>query len=240
LARPRDRATPIDDEGPICAGTVHDPFPSTTVYIIAKFVDPSARHYDPVSKSYVVGPVVSTVYYQFAGMRNRPSPGIVPPQDLQPRLVAGVLTGASWPFGSMHSNFNPGFNFQGFVEARVTKPSAKPTVRLGYQLGFHEFGAKTSGIVSGSALTVTNMSLTARVLGNASYRPFVLAGFGVYHAAGVLKPGAQVGSGIAIPVSKGISLMPGVALHSVSAPQPQIGRLYWWDAYLGFEFRVLK
>ena len=59
-------------------------------------------------------------------------------------------------------------------------------------------------------------------------------------AAGVLKQGAQVGSGLAIPVSKGISLMPGVALHSVSAPQPQIGRLYWWDAYLGFEFRVLK
>src|SRR5262249_9190752 len=43
LAGPRDRATPIDDEGPICAGAVRDPFPSTTVYIIAKFVDPAAQ-----------------------------------------------------------------------------------------------------------------------------------------------------------------------------------------------------
>ena len=241
LPAPRDRATPLDDEGPICAGSVQDPFPSATVYIIAKFVDPAAQHYDPVSKSMVVGPVVSTVYYQFAGMRSRPGQGTVPPpQNFQGKLIAGVLTGASWPTGSMRREFNPGFHFQGFLEARVTKNAAKTTLRLGLQVGFHEFDAKAPGIVSGAGLSVTNLSLTARVLGNAAYRPFFLAGYGVYHAAGVLKPGAQVGTGLAIPVAKGISLMPGVAFHTVNAPQSQIGRLYWWDAYLGFTFQALK
>jgi hypothetical protein len=58
-----------DNEGPICAGTQRDPFPSTTVYIIATFEDPNALHFDPVSKTFVVGPVISKVYYQFAGIR---------------------------------------------------------------------------------------------------------------------------------------------------------------------------
>jgi hypothetical protein len=242
----RDRATPIDDEGPMCAGSVQDPFPSTTVYIIAKFVDPAAEHFDPVSKTFVVGPVVSTVYYQFAGMRQRPGgQGTVPPPPIpafQGRLVAGALAGASWPIGSMRKNFNPGFHFQGFLEGRVTSVSTKPTLRLGLQLGFHEFDAKSAGIVSGSALSVTNLSFTARALGGSagSYRPFLLAGYGVYHAAGVVKPGAQVGGGLDLPVPRGISLMPGVAFHSVNAPQGQIGRLSWWEAYLGFAFRVPK
>ncbi len=235
---PHDRSTPLDDEGPICAGSVRDPFPSATVYIIAKFVDPVAQHYDPVSKAYVVGPVVTTVYYQFAGQRTPPSQGTTTPTLGVPgRLIAGVLTGTSWPTGSMRRSFNPGFNFQGFLEAPVTKPTAKATVRLGVQLGFHEFDTKAS-VVSGSSLSVTNLSFTARLLGGASYRPFFLAGYGVYHVASVWKPGVQAGVGLAIPVSKGISLMPGVAFHSVNAPQPQIGHLYWWDAYLGFTFRI--
>ena len=59
-----------DFEGPICAGTTRDPFPSATVYMIATFVDPNAKHYDPKLKRYVGGPVTSTVYYQFAGIRD--------------------------------------------------------------------------------------------------------------------------------------------------------------------------
>lgn len=60
----------VDYEGPICAGTIRDPFPATTVYLIAAFVDPKARHYDPRKKEYVVGPVTSKLYYQFAGVRD--------------------------------------------------------------------------------------------------------------------------------------------------------------------------
>ena len=56
-------------DGPICAGSFHDPFPSTTVYLIATFVDPAAKHWDPAKKAYVVGPVQSKVFYQFAGIR---------------------------------------------------------------------------------------------------------------------------------------------------------------------------
>jgi hypothetical protein len=61
-----------DYEGPICAGVVRDPFPSTTVYVRATFVDPQERHFDRVKKTYVVGPVVSKIYYQFAGIRRLP------------------------------------------------------------------------------------------------------------------------------------------------------------------------
>jgi hypothetical protein len=59
-----------DNDRPICAGTARDPFPSTTVYIIATFVDPNARHWDRKKKAYVKGPVTATLYYQFAGIRD--------------------------------------------------------------------------------------------------------------------------------------------------------------------------
>ena len=62
-----------DFEGPICAGVQRDLFPSTTVYIVATFVDPNANHYDPEQKRYIVGPVTSKVYYQFAGVRDLPA-----------------------------------------------------------------------------------------------------------------------------------------------------------------------
>ena len=64
-----DSSRPLDYEGPICAGSQTDPFPSATVYVIAKFVDPTAKHWDPATKQYVVGPLTSTTYYQFAGTR---------------------------------------------------------------------------------------------------------------------------------------------------------------------------
>ncbi len=59
-----------DVDGPICAGTAHDPFPATTVYVIATFVEPKAKHWDAEKQAYVVGPLTSKVYYQFAGVRN--------------------------------------------------------------------------------------------------------------------------------------------------------------------------
>ncbi len=65
-----DSAITPDSDGPICAGTSRDPFPSTTLYVIATFVDPQARHWDPIQKQWIVGPVASKIYYQFAGVRN--------------------------------------------------------------------------------------------------------------------------------------------------------------------------
>jgi len=64
-----DSSRPLDYEGSICAGAQTDPFPSATVYVIAKLVEPAAKHWDPATKQYVVGPLTSTVYYQFAGTR---------------------------------------------------------------------------------------------------------------------------------------------------------------------------
>ena len=65
-----DRPQAPDDEGPICAGTIRDPFPSTTIYITATVVDPKAKHFDRKRREYVVGPVTSKLYYQFAGRRH--------------------------------------------------------------------------------------------------------------------------------------------------------------------------
>jgi len=65
-----DRLTAPDDEGPVCAGIVRDPFPATTVYAVATFVDPAAKHWDRKKRAYVVGPVTTKVFYQFAGIRH--------------------------------------------------------------------------------------------------------------------------------------------------------------------------
>jgi len=68
----RDSVNRPDFEGPICAGVQRDPFPSAVIYVTASFVDPNARHFDPVKKAFVVGPVISKLYYQFAGIRQLP------------------------------------------------------------------------------------------------------------------------------------------------------------------------
>lgn len=65
-----DRRTAPDDEGPICAGTIQDPFPSTTLYVTVTVIDPKAKHYDRKRRKYIVGPVASKLYYQFAGVRH--------------------------------------------------------------------------------------------------------------------------------------------------------------------------
>jgi hypothetical protein len=67
---PRDSTDVPDVEGPLCAGSSRDPFPSTTVYVIATFVDPNAEHWDPKAQKIVTGPVTSKVFYQFAGIRD--------------------------------------------------------------------------------------------------------------------------------------------------------------------------
>lgn len=58
----------------------HDPLPSATVFVVATFVDPEAKHYDSTKNSYVVGPVTSKVYYQFAGIRHLEQLGISQPK----------------------------------------------------------------------------------------------------------------------------------------------------------------
>ncbi len=68
-----DRPKPLDYEGPICAGTQHDLFPATTVYVVASFEEPNVKHYDPAQKAYVVGPVSSKLFYQFSGIRDVPA-----------------------------------------------------------------------------------------------------------------------------------------------------------------------
>jgi hypothetical protein len=49
------------------AGVNLDLFPATTLYITATVVDPNAKHWDPVQKIYVTGPLESHLFYQIAG-----------------------------------------------------------------------------------------------------------------------------------------------------------------------------
>jgi hypothetical protein len=68
-----DRPKPLDYEGPICAGTQHDLFPATTVYVVATFEEPNVKHYDLTRKAYAVGPVTSKLFYQFSGIKDVPA-----------------------------------------------------------------------------------------------------------------------------------------------------------------------
>jgi len=69
FGRADDRPKPLDYEGPVCAGTQRDLFPATTVYLVATFEE-NVRHYDANQKAYVVGPVTSKLFYQFAGIKD--------------------------------------------------------------------------------------------------------------------------------------------------------------------------
>jgi hypothetical protein len=44
-----------------------DLFPSTMIYVTATVVDPTAKHWDPVGKTFITGPLESRLFYQFAG-----------------------------------------------------------------------------------------------------------------------------------------------------------------------------
>jgi hypothetical protein len=49
------------------AGFNLDLFPSTMIFVTATIVDPAAEHWDRATNSFVVGPVESHLFYQFAG-----------------------------------------------------------------------------------------------------------------------------------------------------------------------------
>lgn len=44
-----------------------DLFPATMLYLVADVIDPAAKHWDPATRTFVVGPVVSKLFYQIAG-----------------------------------------------------------------------------------------------------------------------------------------------------------------------------
>jgi hypothetical protein len=61
-------------DGKCRPGVQVDLFPSTSVLVTAELVDPNARHWDPTTKKYVMGPVTTTVTFQIRG-RRRPGRG---------------------------------------------------------------------------------------------------------------------------------------------------------------------
>jgi hypothetical protein len=49
------------------SGVNIDLFPATSLYLTATVIDPGARHWDPVNKTFVTGPLESHLFYQIAG-----------------------------------------------------------------------------------------------------------------------------------------------------------------------------
>jgi len=127
-----DSPRPLDYEGPICAGSQTDPFPSATVYVIATIVDPAEKHWDPSSKQYVVGPVRSTIYYQFAGSRQGKGSSAANLQ-YSAKLVCGPMEGgktAPVAAGIYHTAINVHNPGEGPASLRFkfasTQPNATP------------------------------------------------------------------------------------------------------------------
>jgi hypothetical protein len=62
-----DSSRPPDVNNCPTAGINTDLFPSTMVYVTATVIDPAVKHWDPTTKTFVVGPVESRLFYQIAG-----------------------------------------------------------------------------------------------------------------------------------------------------------------------------
>ncbi len=241
----RDSLQSPDKEGPICAGTQRDLFPSTTVYLIARVVDPHAKHYDPHQHAYVVGPVVSTVFYQLAGIRRAPDGAVAGGSGAvggaggsgaagafgSPHaLLLGVSVGGDYPVAKMHDAYSPGFESRVDLEWPFTQH-----FRAGVELGYHAF-APTPAAPPGN-LGVTDAALAVKVLGGSGlWRPFASAGVGLYRALGSTHGGYQAGVGLEVPVTARAALETGVTAHAVNGTGA--GDLRFLDAWLGFELRV--
>jgi hypothetical protein len=147
-------------------------------------------------------------------------------------IYFGALTGGNWPAGNMRKFFDPGFMFAVQTEYQTT-----PALRLGLQLGYHQFAAEPAA--SADNLGVTNLSGFARfTIPTPNYRVFLMAGPGAYRVSGSWKPGAQFGGGLEVQPASGIFLSVGTAFHVAGAPAQDIGKLKWFDAYIGVSFRV--
>jgi len=64
---PADRSKAPDVNLCPTSGVNIDLFPATTLYVTATIIDPSAKHWDPVQKIFVTGPLESHLFYQIGG-----------------------------------------------------------------------------------------------------------------------------------------------------------------------------
>lgn len=62
-----DRNDKMPDTAGCKTGSIAALFPATMTYISATVTDPKVKHWDREKKTYVIGPVTSRIFYQFAG-----------------------------------------------------------------------------------------------------------------------------------------------------------------------------
>ena len=155
-----------------------------------------------------------------------------PDSDAEHSLFASVASGVNWPLGDMTDLYDPSFMFAIGLERAMN-----PSLRVGFQAGYHAFDADTA--LSVGNLKVTNLSLFTKFLGGAgSVRTFSLAGPGAYRVHRSWEPGIQAGLGAEVPVSPSVALTTGTTAHFVLVRGGDEDDLTWVDGWLGFLFRL--
>jgi hypothetical protein len=145
--------------------------------------------------------------------------------------VFGVFTGGGWPSGDMADLYDPGFLFVAQGEW-----SFRRSLRLGLQLGYHDFDAENTVLTDN--LGVTNVSFLLRGINpGPNFWPYFQVGIGAYLHDGDWDTGVQAGLGLELPVNQRISLATGATAHFVDLGS-EIADLQWTDVYLGFLFRL--
>jgi hypothetical protein len=158
-----------------------------------------------------------------------PNPPPPPPQ--QNYWYIGGSIGGAFPISSMQNRFKPGFALTGQLERALN-----PNSRLGFQIGYHAFNAKTVAPPIAN-LRILNLSSYARFLSSTgSVRPFGLVGIGGYRFRNAWHFGVQTGAGLEFPITNRFSITTGATFHFVNS-NPTIGTVRWADATAGFMYR---
>jgi len=155
-----------------------------------------------------------------------------PPPAQQNYWYIGGSIGAGFPISSMQNRFKPGFALTGQIERGLN-----PNSRLGFQIGYHAFNAKTV-VPPIPNLRITNLSGYGRFLSSTgSVRPFGLVGIGGYRFSSAWHFGVQTGAGLEFPITNRFSITTGGTFHFVNS-NPTIGTTRWVDATVGFMYRI--
>ncbi len=201
-------------------GTALSLFPSTTVYVTATVIDPDAKQWDPVTNSFVTGPLETKVFFQVAGfVPDLNDNGVDDLIDIRKGTSEdtngnGVVdevdrTGRAWsihagtvdPHGVLNTAFDGDFTLNLDYVRSINR-----RWDWDLRLGLSRFDAK-GGIPRD--LDVWNLSGNLKYTLNpgAPLRTFVNGGLGAYYLdpPGDLEGGYNIGVGLAVPLSPTIT-----------------------------------
>jgi hypothetical protein len=144
---------------------------------------------------------------------------------------AGISSGLNRPFDAMARQYDPGPMFAAQLERDFYR-----RLRLGLQVGYHEFDGRQREPFFNQHLEVVNVTFYTRWRWTTgSVHPFIIGGLGAYNSRGHWDGGAQLGAGLEVPVTGKVSLMSGITVHHVNSSRVDLD---WVDASIGMLFRL--